>query len=82
MSLQQLFLKSALTEESQFINTEDVLKWVKQRNDSTIVKVNQIPFSDLKNWYFDEKVGALRHQTGKFFSIEGINVKTNWGSRN
>ena len=36
-------------------------------------------FSDLKLWYFDEKKGNLRHESGRFFSIDGIRVNTNWG---
>jgi oxidase EvaA len=33
----------------------------------------------LKLWYFDEEKGSLRHETGRFFSIQGIRVSTNYG---
>lgn len=79
MNPKHLFLKSALTEDSKFIETNDVIKWVKFRNESTTVDVKQIAFEDLTNWYFDSKNGSLRHDSGKFFSIEGLHVKTNWG---
>ena len=28
----------------------------------------------------DKKLGLIKHKTNKFFTIEGINVKTNWGN--
>jgi oxidase EvaA len=44
--------------------------------------VNRIPFAELQKWYFDKDKGALRHESGRFFSIEGIKVQTNWGKIN
>ena len=73
------FLKSALTEENPFVTTAQIIYWLKQRNEAIGVNVNKIPFSVLSNWYLDEKVGVLKHASGKFFTIEGINVQTNWG---
>jgi len=34
----------------------------------------------MNNWGFNDVTGNLEHDSGKFFSIEGINVKTNWGN--
>lgn len=75
-----LFLNSALTYENPFINTEDALEWLKKENDRIYVKIDEIKFSEMPDWYFDELSGNLRHISGKFFSIEGIHVKTNWGN--
>ena len=72
------FMLSALTLNNKFNSTSQVLKWLKQQNEQIKVQVNPICFSELKNWYFDSRRN-LRHDTGKFFSIEGINVQTNWG---
>lgn len=74
-----LFLNSALTYENPFISTEDALDWLKMENDRIYVKIDDIKFSEMPDWYFDESTGNLRHISGKFFSIEGIDVKTNWG---
>jgi len=78
-SLENLFLKSALTEENPFISTKGIKQWLKERNNAISVNVKKIPFSELKDWTLDEKKGVLKHQSGKFFTIEGINVQTNWG---
>ena len=74
-----LFLSSALTIENPFIETEEALEWLKQENDRVKVKIEEVKFSDMPDWYFEESTGNLRHISGKFFSIEGIDVKTNWG---
>ncbi len=75
-----LFLNSALTLENPFINTEDALEWLKKENDRINVEINEIKFSEMPDWYFDGSTGNLRHVSGKFFSIEGIHIKTNWGN--
>jgi oxidase EvaA len=74
-----LFLKSALTIENPYISTEEALEWLKAENDRINVNIEEIKFSEMPDWYFDGATGNLRHVSGKFFSIEGIHVKTNWG---
>ena len=44
------------------------------------VKVEPVPFVALKSWHFDGATGDLQHDSGKFFSIVGLNVYTNTGS--
>ena len=73
------FLKSALTEENPFNSTNQIHEWIKERNQSTQVKVEMINLSEMDQWYFDKSSGRIRHDTGKFFSIDGIRVSTNWG---
>jgi len=74
------FVVSLVTEKNSFISTEGVIKWLKERNASTKVNITKIAFEELRDWAFDSKKKALAHSTGKFFTIEGINVKTNWGN--
>ena len=78
MTQNQFFL-SALTEKNPFITIPQVIDWMKERNSLVKVEVRKIPFDELDNWLFDKNRGILKHSTGKFFSIEGIHVKTNWG---
>lgn len=59
------------------MTTQAVRKWLIHQNNITNVNIKKIPFENLKSWHFDEK--SLRHTTGNFFSIDGINIKTNWG---
>ena len=72
------FLQSALSVKNPFHTTGQVIEWMRKQNRKIKVDVNQVRFSDLKGWHFDEHQN-LRHDTGRFFSIEGIEVTTNWG---
>lgn len=76
------FLKSALTLENQFLSLSDFLTWLNNKKQQVHHQIEQIPFTALQNWHFDVKTGNLLHNSGKFFSIEGIDVTTNWGKVN
>lgn len=68
-------LVSALSHGS-FISTQDILAWMKQQNDEVISRIKQIPLTEMNGWsYRDDRV---RHDSGKFFSIDGIRIKTNY----
>ena len=42
-----------------------------------LVNLKKIPFADLNNWHFSDSFQNLRHDSGKFFSIDGIRIQTN-----
>jgi oxidase EvaA len=73
------FLKSALTLDNPFLSTENFLDWLDEKKANVNHKITPIKFSEMSNWGFNETTGNLEHDSGKFFSIEGIKVKTNWG---
>lgn len=73
------FLKSVLTLQNPFITLDGVKEWLQERNRSVRVSVQRIPFKSLNHWQVDRDRGLIAHSSGKFFTIEGINVKTNWG---
>jgi len=76
------FLISALQKQGSYISNEDLHVWLEKRKNAVKVTIEKIKFDELDNWLFDEKSTNLVHSSGKFFSIEGISVKTNWGSVN
>lgn len=55
----------------------DVLSWIQEQNEAVISEVCQIPLSKMQGWNYTDDV--ISHQSGKFFSIEGIQVATNYG---
>ena len=75
----QDFLVSALTLENKFIDTESIRLWVKQQNDEVLVNIHPKKLKEMSKWRVDEATRNLVHESGKFFSITGIDVKTNWG---
>ena len=69
------FLVSALSRGS-FISTDSILAWMKQQNDEVVSNIKQIPLNELRGWsYRDDRI---RHNSGKFFSIDGIRINTNY----
>ena len=58
---------------------ESLFDWIRRRNEEVQVSVEQIPFSEMKGWSTDAD-GCLRHESGRFFSIEGIRVRTDVGT--
>lgn len=77
MKKESLFLHSAFAEEGAFIKNDDVIRWMKEQNEKVNVKITKIPFQQLKLWNACEN--NISHASGKFFSIAGIDIKTNWG---
>ncbi|MEI6125399.1 MAG: NDP-hexose 2,3-dehydratase family protein [Pseudomonadota bacterium] len=73
------FFRSALTEESLFQSTQAFTGWFSQKKNASRFSVEQIPFSSLRQWFFEETTQNLKHTSGRFFTIEGIRVQTNSG---
>lgn len=78
--IEHSFLKSALTLDNPFLSIDEFLYWLEEKKSNVKHKITLISFSEMSNWGFNEATGNLEHDSGKFFSIEGINVKTNWGN--
>jgi dTDP-4-dehydro-6-deoxy-alpha-D-glucopyranose 2,3-dehydratase len=74
------FLKSALTTANPFNSTEQILEWLRIRNNDVSVNIERIKFNEMKDWFIDEATIKIQHVSGRFFSIEGIRVNTNWGT--
>ena len=74
-----MLIKSLLQTENTIHSTLEIKEWIERRNREVKVKVDRVPFSKLAKWKVDDQ-GALRHESGKFFSIEGIKVNTDYGS--
>lgn len=69
------FLVSALS-DGRFIGTEEVLNWLREQNETVVNNVQPIPLRDLDGWQMAND--KLCHASGKFFSIEGIRIRTNY----
>ncbi|MBP3750433.1 MAG: NDP-hexose 2,3-dehydratase family protein, partial [Prevotella sp.] len=72
-------IHSLLTTENPINSTESLKEWIEQRNREVQVDVKLIPFCEMTGWHVDED-GSLRHNSGRFFSIQGIHVETDYGN--
>lgn len=69
------FLISAIS-KGNILSTEKVLAWMKKQNKEVVSNIRQIPLEDVRSWsYRDDRI---RHDSGKFFSIDGIRISTNY----
>jgi len=73
----KLFLESALSHQSGQMSIEQVLSWLEKKKNKIEVSVTQCPLESIKGWNYDKKEGLIKHQSGGFFSIEGISVASN-----
>ena len=74
------FLRSAFVMESDVSDIADVDTWIEEIRSENEATIRQKPIADLDKWKLDPLSGNLSHVTGRFFTIEGITVRTNWGS--
>jgi dTDP-4-dehydro-6-deoxy-alpha-D-glucopyranose 2,3-dehydratase len=68
------FLKSLATFDSEFCSIKEAREWLSSRNSEVAVSVDEVGLGKLESWGFDSE-GNLRHSTGKFFSITGLEVR-------
>lgn len=73
-----MIIRSLLINENPFNSTKEIRQWIEDRNKEVDVKVERIPFSEMNMWYSGND-GSLHHETGRFFSIVGIDVLTDYG---
>lgn len=70
------FFLSSVYPYSKYKTLEEILEWLQwfRKNNNNIVE--KINISDLKKWYIEKETGNIRHESGKFFSIEGVKIQT------
>jgi oxidase EvaA len=57
----------------------EIRDWLAERSEKQLHQVSRIPFADLRSWRFDDDTGDLRHDSGKFFRIQGLRVQSDFG---
>lgn len=53
--------------------------WWAEQSGRTEFEVRRIPFDDLEKWHIDESTGDIRHDSGRFFSVQGLRVRSERG---
>lgn len=76
-----MIIRSLLKQNNPFNSTDEIRQWIERRNREVEVIVDRIPFSDMKMWH-SEGDGSIHHDSGRFFSIVGIDVQTDYGGIN
>ncbi|MFF4583263.1 NDP-hexose 2,3-dehydratase family protein [Streptomyces sp. NPDC001373] len=67
-------LLSARTPDSPVMPVDGVPGWLARQARAGDFRVTPVPFAELRGWYFEADTGNLRHESGRFFSVEGLHV--------
>jgi dTDP-4-dehydro-6-deoxy-alpha-D-glucopyranose 2,3-dehydratase len=73
------FTLSAQTLDSPVTPNPVFREWFAEQRRTNRYHVRRIPFSELVGWHFEEATGNLVHDSGRFFSVEGLQLRTQWG---
>jgi len=57
--------------ESSLNCTEELLDWIRKRNETIAVEIQKIAFPKDGFWFYDYENGCIRNQNSSFFSITG-----------
>ncbi|MEU7577811.1 NDP-hexose 2,3-dehydratase family protein [Streptomyces sp. NPDC041068] len=66
--------------EHAVTSLRDFYAWLTSYRDTEQSKVRRIPFTELKAWRFEGSTGNLVHDSGRFFSVQGLRVRDAPGS--
>ncbi|KWV32449.1 NDP-hexose 2,3-dehydratase [Micromonospora rifamycinica] len=69
--------RATASAEDAVMSMADFHSWFNARTRANTFQVDRIPFAELSGWDFDPDTGNLVHASGRFFSIEGLRVRTN-----
>ncbi|RZQ60186.1 NDP-hexose 2,3-dehydratase family protein [Amycolatopsis suaedae] len=69
---------SACTVDSGVNSLADIRSWLARRRAGQLHHVERIPFAGLRSWRFEDGSGDLRHDSHKFFRIQGLRVHSDY----
>ncbi|MGX9886902.1 NDP-hexose 2,3-dehydratase family protein [Streptomyces sp. NPDC002276] len=68
----QRIAASAAAVDGGVLSMADFNRWFDERRQAIRMDVQRIPFADLKSWGFQPVTGNLVHDSGRFFSVQGV----------
>jgi oxidase EvaA len=69
------FLQSALAQADQHDVPADLRRWFADPSRATFSEVEPCPLEGLAGWVHDPVAGVLGHRSGRFFTVEGLDVQ-------
>lgn len=79
VGLVESFKDSVLALDSPTFSFSQFRDWFRAERKARQMLVQEIPFARLDQWYFTQGECKLAHRSGKFFSVEGVRVETDFG---
>ncbi|GAA3269322.1 MULTISPECIES: NDP-hexose 2,3-dehydratase family protein [Dactylosporangium] len=73
------FARSATERDTAVLSTAEFHRWWARRCEVDQFQVTPIPFAELDGWHFEAASGNLAHDSGRFFTIEGLRCQGDAG---
>lgn len=73
------FFSSSLTRDNQFQNFTTIKVWLAERCRPEEFHVEQVPLEEMEKWTLEPDGSRISHESGRFFRVEGLHVRTNFG---
>lgn len=77
--LAERLAQSARAVDGVATGAEEFEKWFSDRCASQSQEVTPIPFREMRNWSFADGTGNLVHDSGRFFTVAGLDVRVDRG---
>ncbi|MEW1750586.1 NDP-hexose 2,3-dehydratase family protein [Streptomyces angustmyceticus] len=61
------------------MSTAAFFDWLAERRATHAQRVERIRFDEMSQWHADPDTGDLRHRSGRFFSVQGLRVRSDFG---
>lgn len=75
LSVANSLLDSWNRPDSPVNSTGDIFAWIRELNNNTHVKIEEIPFSKNDFWFYDKNRGEILNKKKKFFFIKGLSCR-------
>ncbi|MEY9835598.1 NDP-hexose 2,3-dehydratase family protein [Streptacidiphilus sp. EB103A] len=70
---------SATAVEGEVMSDDQFFAWLAGRQRAHVQNVRRVAFDELSGWDFDPGTGNLQHRSGRFYSVQGLQVRTGFG---
>jgi oxidase EvaA len=74
LGVETQFTRSAVDTAGVKLTMGEFRRWWEGRRRAQGYDVTRIPFAEMEGWSFDQDSGNLGHESGKFFTIEGLEL--------
>ncbi|WP_328663556.1 NDP-hexose 2,3-dehydratase family protein [Streptomyces sp. NBC_00328] len=79
LQLAQRVARSAATLATPTSTLDGFRAWWQRQQAADTTRVERIPFDELRSWAFERQTGNLVHDSGSFYTIEGLRVHRDSG---
>ncbi|PYC63456.1 NDP-hexose 2,3-dehydratase [Micromonospora arborensis] len=68
--------ESVTSRESSLTQLSTFFDWFTPLRDRSFTDVDRVPLDDMQGWLTDPDTGNLRHSSGRFYSVHGLDIQS------